>query len=99
MRITSTKRHSLSVVITAAVIFQATAARAQHASDNPVSTADDAYGLTLGLESVGIYSPGLVRGFNPQAAGNVRIDGLYFDQQGALSNRVIEGSSIKAGVS
>ncbi|GGA19393.1 hypothetical protein [Dyella nitratireducens] len=99
MRVTSTKSRTFSVVIIAAAIFQATAVNAQHASDNPVSAADDAYGLTLGLESVGIYSPGLVRGFNPQAAGNVRIDGLYFDQQGALSNRVVEGSTIKAGVS
>jgi iron complex outermembrane recepter protein len=40
-----------------------------------------------------------VRGFNPQAAGNVRIDGLYFDQQGGLSNRVVEGSTIRIGVS
>jgi len=40
-----------------------------------------------------------VRGFNPQTAGNVRIDGLYFDQQGALSNRVVEGSIIRVGVS
>ncbi|GLQ46032.1 TonB-dependent receptor [Dyella lipolytica] len=99
MRVTSTKRRKLSVVIAAAVTFQATAVRAQHAADNPISAADDAYGLTLGLESVGLYSPGLVRGFNPQAAGNVRIDGLYFDQQGALSNRVIEDSTIKVGVS
>ena len=99
MRVTSTKSQTFSVVIAAAVIFQATAVNAQHAADNPISAADDAYGLTLGLESVGLYSPGLVRGFNPQAAGNVRIDGLYFDQQGALSNRVIEDSTIKVGVS
>ena len=99
MRATSTKSRTFSVVIAAAVIFQATAVNAQHAADNPISAADDAYGLTLGLESVGLYSPGLVRGFNPQAAGNVRIDGLYFDQQGALSNRVIEDSTIKVGVS
>lgn len=99
MRVTPMKSRTFSAAIIVVVIFQATSARAQHASDNPVSTADDAYGLTLGLESVGIYSPGLVRGFNPQAAGNVRIDGLYFDQQGALSNRVVEGSTIKAGVS
>ena len=46
-----------------------------------------------------MYSPGQVRGFSPQSAGNVRIDGLYFDQQGALSNRVIEGSTIRVGVS
>ena len=73
--------------------------RAQHASDDPVASANDAFGLTLGLESIGMYSPGSVRGFNPQTAGNVRIDGLYFDQQGALSNRVVEGSTIRVGVS
>lgn len=75
------------------------ALRAQHASDDPVASASDAFGLTLGLESIGIYGPGSVRGFNPQTAGNVRIDGLYFDQQGALSNRVVEGSTIRVGVS
>jgi len=73
--------------------------KAQHASDDPVASANDGFGLTLGLESIGLYSPGFVRGFNPQVAGNVRIDGLYFDQQGALSNRVVEGSSIRIGVS
>jgi iron complex outermembrane recepter protein len=72
---------------------------AQHAADNPVISADDAFGLTLGLESIGMYGPGQVRGFSPQTAGNVRIDGLYFDQQGSLSNRVIEGSTIRVGVS
>ena len=76
-----------------------TAAMAQHASDNPVVSAEDAFGLTVGLESTGLYSPGAIRGFNPQAAGNIRIDGLYFDQQAPLSNRVIEGSSIRVGIS
>ena len=75
------------------------AVRAQHASDDPVASANDAFGLTLGLESIGLYNPGGVRGFNPQTAGNVRIDGLYFDQQGALSNRVVEGSTIRVGIS
>lgn len=74
-------------------------ARAQHASDDPIASAADAFGLTLGLESIGLYGPSFVRGFNPQSAGNVRIDGLYFDQQGALSNRVVEGSTIRIGVS
>jgi iron complex outermembrane recepter protein len=72
---------------------------AQHASDNPLQSADDAVGLTLGLESIGLYGPGGVRGFNPQTAGDVRIDGLYFDQQGGLSNRVVEGSTVHVGVS
>jgi hypothetical protein len=73
--------------------------RAQHASDDPVASANDGFGLTLGLESIGLYGPGFVRGFNPQTAGNVRIDGLYFDQHGALSNRVVEGSAIRIGIS
>jgi iron complex outermembrane recepter protein len=82
------------------LVFSPVAAlRAQHASDDPVASANDAFGLTLGLESIGIYNPGGVRGFNPQTAGDVRIDGLYFDQQGALSNRVVEGSTIRVGVS
>ncbi|HEY4038141.1 MAG TPA: hypothetical protein VGM15_04920 [Burkholderiaceae bacterium] len=64
-----------------------------------MASADDAFGLTLGLESIGMYGPGGIRGFNPQIAGNVRINGLYFDQQGGLSNRVVEGSTIRVGVS
>jgi len=75
------------------------ALRAQHATDNPVASADDAFGLTIGLETIGLYGPNGVRGFNPQVAGNVRIDGLYFDQQGSLSNRVVEGSTIRVGIS
>ena len=85
-----------AVIVLAAICLPA---EAQHASDNAVTAAEDAFGLTLGLESIGMYSPGQVRGFSPQSAGNVRIDGLYFDQQGQLSNRVVEGSTIRVGVS
>jgi iron complex outermembrane recepter protein len=87
------------IVVALLALSPLTAVYAQHASDDPLATANDAFGLTLGLESIGLYGPGLVRGFNPQSAGNVRIDGLYFDQQGALSNRVVEGSTIRIGVS
>ena len=79
--------------------LQASAAWAQHASDNPVNSAVDAFGLSLGLEKVGLYNPGSVRGFSPISAGNVRIDGMYFDLQGEPSNRVVEGSTIHVGVS
>ena len=89
-------RTACAVIILAAISLPA---NAQHASDNAVTAADDAFGLTLGLESIGMYSPGQVRGFSPESAGNVRIDGLYFDQQGQLSNRVVEGSTIRVGVS
>jgi iron complex outermembrane recepter protein len=75
------------------------AAWAQHANDDPVVSAEDGFGLTVGLENTGIYGPGGVRGFNPQSAGNVRINGLYFDQQGGLTNRVVEDSTIRVGIS
>jgi iron complex outermembrane receptor protein len=93
-----TLRFFVIAVAALAGAFGAAPAQAQHAADNPVASADDAFGLTLGLESVGMYGPGGVRGFSPEAAGNVRIEGLYFDQQGALSNRVIEGSAIRVGL-
>jgi iron complex outermembrane receptor protein len=86
----------ISLLISAAPLC---AVEAQHANDNPEAAADDAFGLTLGLETIGMYGPGGIRGFNPQIAGNVRIDGLYFDQQGGLSNRVVEGSTIRVGLS
>jgi iron complex outermembrane recepter protein len=89
----------LLLLLLALLLLPVTPARAQHASDDPVASATDAFGLTLGLESIGIYGPGSVRGFNPQTAGDVRIEGLYFDQQGPLSNRVVEGSTIRVGVS
>jgi iron complex outermembrane recepter protein len=87
------------VTVAIFAMFQASEVLAQHASDNPINSADDAFGLTLGLESVGIYNPGSVRGFSPISAGNVRIDGMYFDLQGAPSSRVVEGSTIHVGVS
>lgn len=74
------------------------ALRAQHAADNPVVSADDAFGETVGMESTGIYNPGGVRGFNPQVAGNARVDSLYFDQQGQLTERSVEGSTIRVGL-
>jgi iron complex outermembrane recepter protein len=89
----------LRIIAALMALSPLTAVHAQHAADDPLATANDAFGLTLGLESIGLYGPGGVRGFNPQTAGNVRIDGLYFDQQGALSNRVVEGSTIRIGVS
>ena len=92
-------RRLFRIAIALIALSPLTAVYAQHASDDPLATANDAFGLTLGLESIGLYGPGGVRGFNPQTAGNVRIDGLYFDQQGALSNRVVEGSTIRIGVS
>ena len=72
---------------------------AQRAGDNAVAAAQDAFGTTVGNESIGLYTQTDVRGFNPTEAGNLRIDGLYFDRQGDTSNRIIRGSTMRVGLS
>ncbi|MES2441915.1 MAG: TonB-dependent receptor [Pseudomonadota bacterium] len=75
------------------------AAWAQRTDDNAVQAAEDAFGTSVGDDSIGIYNAGDVRGFSPIDAGNVRIDGLYFDQQSGLGGRVSGGSTIRVGIS
>jgi iron complex outermembrane receptor protein len=72
-------------------------ALAQRTGNNAVTAADDAFGRAVGSERIGIYSTEEVRGFNPVEAGNVRIDGLYYDQQSIPSQRLIDSSSIRVG--
>ena len=74
-------------------------ALAQRTDDNAVTQSDDAFGKTVGDEQIGLYNPGDVRGFSPVDAGNVRIEGLFFDQQAGLTDRLIEGSTIRVGIS
>lgn len=93
------RAHLLIAAGTAALALMPTTAFAQRTDDNAVKEADDAFGKTVGDEQVGIYNPGLARGFSPVAAGNLRIEGLYFDQQNGPSDRVIGGSSIHVGIS
>jgi iron complex outermembrane recepter protein len=76
-----------------------TPARAQRTDDNAVTQSDDAFGKTVGDEQIGIYNPDNVRGFSPIDAGNVRIEGLFFDQQAGLTDRLSDGSSIRVGIS
>jgi len=83
----------------AAVLLAAPgAASAQRAAENAVTQADDAFGQIVGNERTGLYSDGEVRGFSPVAAGNVRLDGLYFNQTSRLSARLIRGSTIRVGL-
>ena len=66
---------------------------------NVVVSAGDAFGITLGPESIGLYGPGSIRGFSPLTAGNVRIDGLYFDLQGSMPDRLATDTRIRVGLS
>jgi iron complex outermembrane recepter protein len=74
-----------------------TPALAQRTTNNAVTAAEDAFGRIVGSERIGIYSQDDVRGFNPVEAGNVRIEGLYFDQQAQVSNRLVDSTTIKVG--
>src|SRR3569832_2039232 len=71
---------------------------AQRAAENAVTQSDDAFGTSVGNEQVGLYSPRNVRGFSPTDAGNIRIEGLYFDQVTELSPRLQESSRIRVGI-
>ena len=84
---------------TALLALLATPAIAQRTDDDAVGEAADAFGLSIGGEQIGIYSPENVRGFSPLAAGNVRIEGLYFDQQSHVTDRLIDMRSVHVGIS
>ena len=87
-------------LLAAIVPLGVTPAQAQDRSDdNAVTQAEDAFGFSVGRESIGIYGPGQARGFSPSAAGNVRIDGLYFDPMFGLQNLLVDSVSIKVGLS
>ncbi len=74
-------------------------ATAQRADENAVTAAEDAFGVSVGSERIGIYSDREVRGFSPITAGNVRVEGVYIDLQGMLNTSLAEGNTIRVGLS
>jgi iron complex outermembrane recepter protein len=86
-------------LIGTALLAIATPALAQRTDNNAVTAAEDAFGKSVGDQSIGIYNPDDVRGFSPADAGNLRIEGLYFDQQGFFTDRIQQGSTIRVGIS
>jgi iron complex outermembrane receptor protein len=87
----------LSRYVLPLLLVATTPALAQRTTNNAVTSAEDAFGRSVGTEKIGIYSTEEVRGFNPLEAGNVRIEGLYFDQQSQPSSRLIDSSSVRVG--
>ena len=73
--------------------------QAQRAQDSAIAAAQDAFGTSIGRENVGIYTADNVRGFNPIQAGNVRVEGMSFDQQWNPNFRLSAGSAIHVGIS
>jgi iron complex outermembrane receptor protein len=89
------RRLTIALLMTAC----AAPALAQRADDNATTQAEDAFGTSVGNETIGLYNPFNVRGFSPVDAGNVRIEGLYFDQQANPTGRLVEGTTVRVGLS
>ncbi len=83
----------------------ASVAHAQRADENALESAEDAFGTTVGGETIGLYSASNARGFSPVRAGNLRLEGLFFDGRGGggggvrLSNRLVGQNTIRVGLS
>lgn len=73
-------------------------ALAQRTDENAVREAEDGFGKSVGNESVGIYASGEVRGFSANDAGNARVEGLYFDRAGAITDVVVRGTTVRVGL-
>src|SRR5579862_2843939 len=75
-------------------------ANAQRSNEDAVAEALDAFGSTVGRQAIGLYSSNTARGFSPIQAGNLRIDGLYFDELyfGGPVNAIVRGSSVHVGI-
>ncbi len=73
------------------------AAQAQRASENVNTQSSDGFGKSVGNDKSGLYDTDDVRGFSPVDAGNVRIEGLYFDQVDRISSRLVDSTTIRVG--
>lgn len=85
--------------ITPESVPPAATAQLGRSAENAVRQAEDAFGVSIGRETIGIYNSGSVRGFSPTTAGNVRIEGLYFDQVWGLTSRLRRSTTIRVGLS
>jgi iron complex outermembrane recepter protein len=87
----------VALCLTTIALFFPGRAQAQRAGDNAVASAQDAFGTTVGNETIGLYGPTSARGFSPVKAGNIRLDGLFFFQPTAVASQVGLDSRLSAG--
>lgn len=76
-------------------LFASTSAFAQ---ESAVKSAADAFGERVGIEQLGLYGEGQVRGFDLQASGNYRVEDAYFARMAPLNDPVVGGVSVRVGV-
>jgi iron complex outermembrane recepter protein len=83
----------------AGLVLATSPALAQRADENVTTSAEDGFGKSVGNESVGVYANGQVRGFSAYDAGNARIEGLYYNESGGITDLLQSGSDIRVGLS
>ncbi|MGI8706193.1 MAG: TonB-dependent siderophore receptor [Sphingomicrobium sp.] len=98
------RTHFHPVPVTALLLLASAAAIespafAQRTDENALRSAEDAFGSSIGNESIGLYHSGDVRGFSPFTAGNIRLEGLYYDAVRGFVSRLVRGSTIQVGIS
>lgn len=67
------------------------------AQENAVASATDAFGERVGIEQLGLYNEGQVRGFSLEASGAYRINDAYFARAAPLNDPVLGGVSVRVG--
>src|SRR5687767_2206983 len=95
----ASRRNLAGIAAGGAMTLLAGEASAQRAADNAVTAAEDAFGTSVGRETIGLYSASSVRGFSANAAGNARIDGLFFDPVWSPNARIRRSTAIRVGLS
>ncbi|MCR5875216.1 hypothetical protein LRS10_14070 [Phenylobacterium sp. J426] len=68
------------------------------AQDNALRSAADAFGERVGIEQIGLYNEGQVRGFDLNNSGAYRINDAYFSRAVGLNDPVLAGVSVRVGV-
>lgn len=68
------------------------------AQDNALRSAADAFGERVGIEQIGLYNEGQVRGFDLNNSGAYRINDAYFSRAIGLNDPVLAGVSVRVGV-
>lgn len=85
----------IQVLLASGAAIVATPAIAQ---ESAVRAAADAFGERVGIEQIGLYNEGQVRGFDLGASGAYRINDAYFSRAAPLNDPVLAGVGVRVGV-
>lgn len=80
------------------LVLACAAAGPAAAQDSAVRSAADAFGERVGIEQIGLYNEGQVRGFDLNASGAYRIEDAYFSRAAPINDPVLAGVGVRVGV-